>query len=170
MKYKVLIAALLAALVPVAVFAEDTGSGAIGAKGATELSLEQMLTYAIQDEYLARSEYETIVEHYGNVVPFSSIIRAEERHVQWLRGLYAAYGISPPVDESAAQVMVPESLRTALATGVQAEVDNIEMYNAFLTGAAATPLPSDVRRLFERLKSASENHLRAFRSNLSRYE
>ena len=36
-------------------FAADADYGALGAKDKTGLSLEQMLTYAIQDEYLARA-------------------------------------------------------------------------------------------------------------------
>jgi hypothetical protein len=39
------------------------------------------------------------------------------------------------------------------------------MYESFLQ----EDLPGDVRDLFEQLKRASENHLRAFRNNLNRY-
>jgi hypothetical protein len=39
------------------------------------------------------------------------------------------------------------------------------MYESFLQ----EDLPADVRDLFQRLQSASENHLRAFRNNLNRY-
>jgi hypothetical protein len=35
---------------------------------------------------------------------------------------------------------------------------------------AAEPLPADVKVVFERLERASENHLRAFRTNLARYQ
>ncbi|MCK5008763.1 MAG: DUF2202 domain-containing protein [Spirochaetales bacterium] len=44
-------------------------------------------------------------------------------------------------------------------------MDNIAMYESFLQ----EDLPEDVRDLFERLQQASENHLRAFRNNLNRY-
>ncbi len=43
--------------------------------------------------------------------------------------------------------------------------DHSAMYESFLQ----TSLPEDVRDLFERLQQASENHLRAFRNNLRRY-
>jgi rubrerythrin len=161
------VAALLT-LISTGLFAADSDFGALGAKSKSSLTLEQMLSYAIQDEYLARSEYEAIIQTYGNVRPFSNIIRAEEQHIQWLLDLYAGHGLVPPSDLSRSRVAVPENLKAALETGVQAEIDNIAMYQSFLGDAAAAPLPTDVRELFERLMAASENHLRAFRTNLSR--
>jgi len=84
--------------------------GAKAAKANPDPSIEEMLNYAIQDEYLARAEYYEVMDRFGNVRPFSQIVKSEETHVKML---------------------VP---------------------------------------LFERLKSASENHLRAFEKGLSRYE
>ena len=168
-KTKSLIAAAVLALVSAGLFAADADFGAQGAEGKTGLSLEQMLTYAIQDEYLARAEYEAIMARYGAIRPFSSLIRAEEQHIAWLEPLFPRYGLQPPVDTSASHVVLPADLKQAFETGVQAEIDNIAMYEAFLGGAAAQPLPEDVRETFERLKAASENHLQAFRNNLARY-
>jgi len=171
-KIKSLIAAAALALVSAGLFAADADFGAQGAlraEGKTGLSLEQMLTYAIQDEYLARAEYEAIMERHGNVRPFSNIIRAEEQHIAWLKPLFAKYGLQVPADTSRGHVVIPASLKEAFQTGVQAEVENIAMYEAFLGKAPAAPLPADVRDLFERLKAASQNHLEAFRNNLSRY-
>ena len=59
----------------------------------------------------------------------------------------------------------PENIKTALEIGVQAELDNIAMYEAFLE----EDLPEDVRDVFERLMAASKNHLEAFRRGLQRY-
>ena len=165
---KLMVAALLA-LVSTALFAADSNFGAQGAEGKKGLSLEQMLVYAIQDEYLARAEYEAIMARHGNLRPFSNIIRAEEQHIAWLKEVFAKYGLPVPADTAKGRVTVPAALKEALETGVQAEIDNIAMYDSFLGQAPAAPLPADVRQLFERLKSASENHLRAFRNNLSRY-
>lgn len=151
-----------------ALFAVDADYGALGAGEKTALSLEQMLTYAIQDEYLARSEYETIMERYGSIRPFTNIIRAEEQHIALLQGLFVAYGFELPPDTSRTRVTVPEDLKTAFETGIKAEVDNIEMYRRFLLETSGAPMPPDVREVFERLKAGSENHLAAFRTNLSR--
>ena len=139
--------------------------GARGAEGKSGLTVEQMLTYAIQDEYLARAEYELIIGEYGSIRPFTNIMSAEERHIEWVAEMFDEYGYSLPKDTANLYVALPADLRSSFQTGIQAEIDNIAMYESFL----AEDLPADVRDLFERLKRASENHLRAFRNNLHRY-
>jgi hypothetical protein len=145
--------------------AERADFGAGGADGKTGLTVDQMLTYAIQDEYLSRAEYELIIEEYGSIRPFTNIMAAEERHIEWVTDLLAEYGYSLPKDTAHRYVMLPEDLESSFETGIQAEIDNIAMYDSFL----GEDLPDDVRDLFEQLKRASENHLRAFRNNLNRY-
>lgn len=168
MNHKTLLGAVLLTMVSGALFAADADFGALGAKNKTGLSLEEMLTYAIQDEHLARAEYETIIERYGDLGPFTNIVRAEERHIRRLRETFAVYGLTVPRDTSNNWVVAQVDLKSALETGVQTEIDNIAMYRAFLGSAAATPVPAEVRQLFERLAVASENHLRAFSRHVSR--
>ncbi len=144
-------------------FASDYG--AKGALDHSDVDLKAMLAYAIQDEYLARAEYELIMKEHGEIRPFSNIIKSEEQHISMLVDLFNAHGYRIPADTASDHVMVPESLKNAIETGVQAEIDNIAMYESFLK----RELPADVRDVFERLKQASENHLRAFRNNLNKY-
>jgi hypothetical protein len=139
--------------------------GAAGAKSNQEPTFEEMLTYAIQDEYLAHAEYQVIMGEYGTVRPFSNISRAEETHISWLIPLFAKYGFALPEDTAAEHAVLPKDMKTALEIGVQAEIDNIAMYESFLK----QDLPQDVRDVFENLKNGSVNHLRAFRNNLGRY-
>jgi hypothetical protein len=146
------------------VYAEEL-FGAKGAQQSSDPTLEQMLTYAIQDEYLARAEYRFIINEYGSVRPFSNIIQAEEQHINMLVPLFTTYGFAVPEDNAEEHIVVPKDLKEALETGVQAEIDNIGMYETFLKKS----LPEDVRDVFERLKNASGNHLQAFRNALSRY-
>jgi hypothetical protein len=146
-------------------FADSADFGAKGAEGKSGLTIEQMLTYAIQDEYLARAEYELIIGEYGSIRPFTNIMAAEERHIEWVTELFNEYGYPLPKDTASEYVVLPEDLKSSFETGVQAEIDNIAMYESFLK----QDLPADVRDLFERLMGASENHLRAFRNNLNRY-
>jgi hypothetical protein len=145
------------------VYAEEL-FGAKGAQQSSDPTLEQMLTYAIQDEYLARAEYRFIINEYGSVRPFSNIIQAEEQHINMLVPLFTTYGFAVPEDNAEEHIVVPKDLKEALETGVQAEIDNIGMYETFLNKS----LPDDVRDVFERLKNASGNHLQAFKNALSR--
>ena len=138
--------------------------GAKGAEATSVPTIKEMLTYAIQDEYLARAEYELIIEKYGSIRPFSNIINSEKTHIDMLIPLFEAYGFAVPEDTAAEHTVLPKDIKEALETGVQAEIDNIAMYEKFL----GMELPDDVRDVFDRLKSASRNHLRAFKNGLNR--
>ena len=163
MKKLVLLVLTMTFLVSFTLSAEDFG--ARGALAAENLTLAHMLTYAIQDEYLARAEYAAIIQKYGPVRPFSNIIKSEERHISWLIPLFEEYGFEIPEDNAEEHVVVPDNIKTALEIGVHAEIDNIAMYELFLQ----EELPADVRDVFERLMAASKNHLDAFRRGLGRY-
>ncbi len=164
MKRSLVIAA--AALILLVLSPAAFAAGLTGAKAAladANPDLAAMLTYAIQDERLARAEYQAIIGRLGTVRPFSNIIRAEATHIGYLEDLFAAHKITVPADGTPARA-APRDLITALEAGRQAEIDNIAMYDRFL----ARQLPADVRQVFEQLKAASQNHLRAFTANPGR--
>lgn len=138
------------------------GYGSAGALADSDLTLADMLTYALQDEYLAHAEYEHIIDVYGSIRPFTNIIRAEETHITTLLPLFETYGIAVPEDDASTHVAPVASLIEAYEAGVQAEIMNIDMYEAFLK----EDLPSDVRIVFEDLMRASESHLNAFENKL----
>lgn len=148
------------------VFADTEDYGAAGASTHEEYTLEEMLTYAIQDEYLARSEYEKIIEKFGEIRPFTNIIKSEEYHIELLLPLIDKYEVEVVEDTSYDHIIIPETLLESLQTGVVAEVNNIGMYENFLE----KQLPEDVRDVFEVLKNASENHLKAFENGAEREE
>ena len=92
----------------------------------TNLSVEEMLNYAINDEYMALSEYKAIVEEFGDVMPFVRIISAEETHISTLLNLFVTYGYNVPEDQTQNYVVIPESITAAVATAIEAEEANIE--------------------------------------------
>jgi len=139
--------------------------GAKSAEQSSDLTIQNMLTYAIQDEYLAHAEYKSIINKYGTIRPFSNIIRAEEIHINMLIPLFKKYGFKLPDNNAEKHILIPRDSKNAVEIGVQAEIDNIGMYEKFLN----EPLPEDIQNAFQRLKSASSNHLRAFRTALKRY-
>ena len=158
--FATLTALVLLAAMPVIALAEDFGSAGV-TQGET-YTLEQMLTYAMQDEYMAQAEYAAIIAEYGDNTPFANIINAEKTHIDLLAPLFATYGLTLPENTATAKVTLPASLQEAYTTGVAAENANIAMYDAFLT---QSDLPQDVRDVFEALKNASDNHLAAFTQN-----
>lgn len=138
------------------------GYGSTGALADSDLTLADMLTYALQDEYLAHAEYEYIIDTYGSIRPFTNIIRAEETHIETLLPLFETYGITVPTNDAGTRVAAVSSLTEAYEAGVDAEIMNIDMYEAFLK----EDIPSDVRTVFEDLMRASESHLNAFENKL----
>ncbi|WP_246589546.1 ferritin-like domain-containing protein [Desertibacillus haloalkaliphilus] len=138
--------------------------GAKAALNAPSLSVPQMLTYALQDEYLAQARYNNIIEAFGNIRTFVQIREAEKRHIRALLPLFERYQIPLPDDISQSFVTTPENLKAAYAAGVQGEIENISMYERFLS----LNIPNDVRIVFTQLRNASLNHLAVFERGLAR--
>ncbi len=162
--------ALMALIAVSAAGASDSLYGNAAAKADKDLTVEDMLLYAAQDEYLARGEYVAIMAKFGEARPFSNIKSAEENHLSWLKTAYAARGIAFPADASKSHLIVPANLKEAFQTGVQAELDNIAMYERFLASPLLKdPKNADLVSLFTELKNASGNHLSAFQNQLRKY-
>lgn len=138
--------------------------GAQGAKNEENLTLENMLIYAIEDEYLAHAEYDYILTTYGDQKPFNNIIGAEEKHITSLTFLFNKYKITLPQDTAKEYIPHPESNEEGLKAGVQAEIDNIAMYESFLK----QQLPDDVKSVFIQLRDGSKGHLNAFERSLEK--
>ncbi|QAA32844.1 hypothetical protein C1I91_14995 [Clostridium manihotivorum] len=149
-------------------FVPSTTSNLIGAEAAkadTDLTLADMLTYAIQDEYLAKAKYSLVVEKFGQQRPFINIISAEVTHINALTPLFTKYNVALPEDNSKNYIKTPTSIKESLENGVKGEIENIAMYERFLK----QDIPSDVKTVFTRLRNASQNHLQAFQRALSSY-
>lgn len=143
-------------------FAAET-PGATGALAQDTFTIEEMLHYAIQDEWLAEAEYAALMEEFGVTRPFSNIQKAEIRHAELLMPLFERYGLDLP--EKPDRIAIPSTLVESYQIGIDAEIKNIAMYEKFL---ADEDLPSDIAFVFTRLMNASKNHLRAFQQQASR--
>ncbi|MGE4281175.1 MAG: DUF2202 domain-containing protein [Magnetospirillum sp.] len=120
---------------------------------------------ALDDEYKARATYAAIIERHGAVRPFVNIIASEDRHARALERLLSNHGLPIPADNWAGKVTAPETLQQAFSLGVQAEIENRDMYDR-LERMTREP---DVLRVFGNLRTASqENHLPAFQRHLDR--
>ena len=160
---KIIAVALAVAVLPTLALAETFGSAAVD--GNTTYTLEQMLTYAMQDEYMAKAEYEAIQAAFGVNNPYTNIIKAEQTHQDELTELFQKYGIDVPSNTAADKAVVPATLQETYETGVAAEIANIAMYEVFL---AQNDVPQDVRDTFEDLMKASQSHLEAFTRNVEK--
>ena len=139
--------------------AADAGYGAKGAVNTPQPSVQEMVQFAIQDEHLARAQYTAVMDMFGKVRPFSNIVLSEERHIAYLEPLFTDRGWDIPADMSKGHIVKPKTFTEAKQIAVQAEVDNIAMYEYFLQ---QPELPSDVKTVLELLLAASKRHLEAF--------
>ena len=119
------------------------------------------LNEAINDEYKAYSTYEAVIKKFGNVRPFSMIIRAEEQHISSLKSIYDKYGLTPPQNDLSDNITAPESVQQACQIGVDAEIANATLYQEKLL-PAVIDYP-DITAVFKNLSDASQQkHLPAF--------
>jgi len=129
-------------------------------------TLVAVLSEAIDDEYKARAIYQLVIEKFGEIAPFSNIVKAEGRHIEALLMLFRKYNISVPEDNWASRVEVPSSILAACETGVAAEIENAAMYDRLLEATGQYP---DVQNVLKNLQRASqENHLPAFQRCVAR--
>lgn len=168
------LAVLALCLATASIWAEGAQYGAEAAttaiKAGTPFGIEAMLGWAVEDEFLARAEYSAIIAKFGAARPYTNIMEAESQHLSWLKAEFAARSLSFPADGAAGRVQAPADLRAAAQAGVDAELANIAMYEAFLSRPElAMPENASARSLFESLARASRNHLSAFRNQLSKF-
>ncbi|MCK9337989.1 MAG: DUF2202 domain-containing protein [Arcobacteraceae bacterium] len=126
----------------------------------------QALRIALYDEYHAKAVYLKVLQTFGNVLPFSNIVQAEQRHIDELLFLFVKYGIEPVVDDWANKIIIEATLVENCEIGVAAEIENVKMYDDLIPYAQQP----DVLDTFYRLQAASyNNHLPAFRQCVANY-
>ncbi len=132
--------------------------GSTAAMEGEDFTLEEMLSYALQDELMAEAEYAAIIEAFGVSNPFTNIIKAEISHQEAVIGLYEVRSMEVPEFDPSGHVVLPDTLEEIYAIGIQAEINNIAMYDKFLE----QDLDDDVRAVFTALRDGSVNHQATF--------
>lgn len=124
------------------------------------------LIEALNDEYKARATYRYVIDTFGPIRPFINIVEAESRHIQALVFLFHRYGIAVPPDTWDQKIDKTESIMDACKAGVEAEIENAEMYDRLLKATEGYP---DIQRVMMNLQRASaQNHLPAFQRCFAR--
>lgn len=126
------------------------------------------LDAALEDERRAFETYRAILGRFEGAHPFVNIVEAEARHIRALLGVYARYGLQPPPYETLPdEAALTASLTELCEVGVQAEIENVELYDTRLLPAVADY--PDISVVFTRLRDASEQrHLPAFQRCVDR--
>lgn len=131
---------------------------------------QKALHAALDDEYRAYATYQVVIEKFGEIRPFTNIIRAEERHISFLKPLFAKYGLNVPENPYLSGSQRPEAPATLLEAcqiGVQAEIDNAALYDNDVLPAVENY--ADITDVAILLRDASRNnHLGAFQRCVDR--
>ncbi len=155
--------------------------GAVGATSTTpdpgtvdaDPTIEATLTFAREEERMARDLYAALADRYDGARPFSMITTSEDRHYDEVGTLLDRYGVSDRAAQLPAGEYADATIQGLydgwLAEGSQSLAD------AYLVGAAleqrdiadleasiAADLPEDVDAVLERLLRGSQRHLVAF--------
>ncbi|GAK59066.1 hypothetical protein U27_06042 [Candidatus Vecturithrix granuli] len=126
---------------------------------------QQALLDALNDEYKALATYQQVIKQFGEIRPFTNIMKAEQTHVEELLPLFEKYGVAVPENEWIGKIPAFASIEDALKAGVQAEIENAQIYDEFFTFVQE----QDVLQVFKQLRDASQDkHLPAFQRGLER--
>ena len=134
------------------------------------------LAFMREEEKLARDVYLALYDEW-NLAVFKQIASSEQTHMNSIAMLLDRYGVADPAEGNAAGEFTDptlqalytdlvaqgsESLTAALQVG--AAIEEIDI--ADLQERMALTTHADIEWVYSRLNSGSENHLRAFVSNL----
>ncbi len=139
---------------------QGTGLGLQDPLALTPLSDAEKaaLQEAILEEYGAFNLYQAVIEQFGNELPFSLILRAEQQHITALVRQAEKYGVAVPENVPAVTPAFV-TLADACQAGVDAEIADAALYDEL----KLVTTHADLLRVYDRLQSASLNsHLPAF--------
>jgi hypothetical protein len=113
-----------------------------------------------EGEFAALASYQAVLDEYGDVEPYATIMQAEARHADALIRQLGRMGVDTPEENPyLGLIAAPADLTTAAEAWAEGEVANVELYDRLLADATDEGLI----RVFENLRRASaEQHLPAF--------
>ena len=150
-------------------------TGALETGPATLDQTTELLVFLIEEEKLAHDVYTVLFEEYGSKV-FGNILESEATHQDQVLGLLDQYDVEDPRSSDIGVFNDPDlqalydqliekgmtSSQDAFEVGVMIEEKDIADITFQLAGAS----DPDVIEVLEKLRSGSENHLRAFNRQL----
>lgn len=111
-------------------------------------------------EYASAAQYQAVIDAFGPVEPYVSIVGMEEMHSQALTRQLARFGFAVPANPYSGTVQAPATLKAAAEAWVEGEKRNVALYDRLLAAAAGDP---GLTRVFTNLRrSSQEAHLPLF--------
>ncbi|MEI7988594.1 MAG: DUF2202 domain-containing protein [Chloroflexota bacterium] len=138
------------------------GSGNSSGTRLTPLSTAEVdaLKQAILEEIKAQNLYQSVINQFGSVYPFSYIVRAETQHISALERQASKYNITVPTAPVPGKSSY-STLQDACEAGVDAEKADAALYDILKKVTTHT----DILSVYNNLQSASlNNHLPIFQA------
>ena len=137
---------------------------------------KETLIFMHEEEKLARDVYLTLYQKWGANV-FSKIADSEQRHIEATKALLDKYSLEDPIKDDTVGVFTNEQLKEMYdelvqkgsvslveALKVGAYIEDLDIRD--LENAIAATNNDDIKKVYSRLRNASENHMRAFYKEL----
>lgn len=140
--------------------------GANGALLDENISLADALTYALQDELLHQSYFDSCIERYGAIRPFVQVKVYQSQQISTLLPLLKKYNIDSPKDRTNKFIHSPPTLQQAFEQAIEYEIKNNLMYKKL---RSINVFPEDVTEAFERFFNSSSQHIRILKSEKKQY-
>lgn len=110
-------------------------------------------------EYAAAASYQAVLDAFGTVEPYATILEGELRHIDALTRQLERSGVTVPANPYLGVLTAPADLQTAAEAWAEGEVLNVAMYDALIAQADDARLVN----VLENLRRASlESHLPLF--------
>jgi|GEM_PF-514073 len=110
-------------------------------------------------EYAAAASYLAVLDRFGPVEPYATILEGELRHIDALTRQLQRYGVEVPDNPYIGQVDAPDDLQSAAQAWAEGEVDNVALHDGLLAQVDDARL----ERVLGNLRRASlESHLPLF--------
>lgn len=145
------------------IMASGWGSGA--ANKDNSLTLEEMLQYAIEDEYMKRKRYELICQLFKVESPFYEMSKTETTNILKLIELFSKYNVPVTQDKSLDYIKTPKTLLEGYDLSIKGELNNAAMYDKFLEDSS---LNEDVKKVFKELKNISNKQIKVLQKEMEK--
>lgn len=110
-------------------------------------------------EYAAAASYQAVLDKFGQVEPYATILSAELKHINALTRQLERAGVAVPANPYLGNLDAPADLVAAAKAWAEGEVLNVEMYDKLL----AKTNDSNLTRVLTNLRrSSQESHLPMF--------
>lgn len=129
---------------------------AMAAATTTKTTVETMLLNALHEERVAAATYQAVIDKFGEVEPFTNILKAEEQHIAAVENLLKVNGIEIPANDVTAAA--PKTLEESYTLAINVEKEDIALYEEMYPNLSDTM----IKTVFTRLSNASQRHLQAF--------